>query len=130
MLTLTGKPKGWKTVAAALDGGKAPSCPGFDKLLAKRLKGPADVKGLAGVLAAKLCGKPAPANAAAILTPLGLGAAPASPAPSATPPPARRAAAVSSRPRRAARRPDPTGRQAARGSAWATTRRPAPTAGR
>ncbi|MDA0171183.1 hypothetical protein OJ998_18920 [Solirubrobacter taibaiensis] len=82
VLQLTGKVKGFKTVAAALDGGKAPSCSGLDKLLAKRLKGTADAKGLAGVLAAKLCGKPAPANAAAILTQLGLGAAPTPPAPS------------------------------------------------
>lgn len=87
VLTLKGKPKGVKTVAAALDGGKAASCAGLDKLLAKRLAGKADVKGLAGVLAAKLCGKPAPANAAAILAQLGLGAPAAPPAPPATPAP-------------------------------------------
>src|SRR5262245_9213138 len=57
VLTLTGKAKGVKTVGAALDGGKAPSCAGLDTLLAKQLAGKADVKGLAGVLAAKLCGK-------------------------------------------------------------------------
>ncbi|MDA0182240.1 hypothetical protein OJ997_18180, partial [Solirubrobacter phytolaccae] len=78
VLTLKGKVKGFKTVAAALDGGgKAPACSGLDKLLAKRVAGKADVQGLAGVLAAKLCGKPAPADAAAILARLGLGAPPA-----------------------------------------------------
>lgn len=85
VLTLKGKAKGVKTIAAALDGGKASSCAGLDKLLAKRLAGKADVKGLAGVLAAKLCGKPAPANAAAILAQLGLGAPAAPPAPPAGP---------------------------------------------
>ena len=39
MLTVSGKAKGVKTVAAALDGGKAPSCPDLAGLLAKRLKG-------------------------------------------------------------------------------------------
>jgi hypothetical protein len=57
-LTLKGQAKGVKTIAAALDGGKAPNCKGLGALLAKRLKGSADVKGLAGVLAAKLCGSP------------------------------------------------------------------------
>lgn len=85
-LTLKGKAKGLKTVPAALDGGgRAPACSGLDKLLAKRLAGRADVKGLAGVLAAKLCGKPAPADAAAVLAQLGLGAAPAPPVPGAGP---------------------------------------------
>src|SRR4051794_24950827 len=72
-LTIKGKAKGVKTIAAALDGGKAPNCKGLDALLAKRLKGSADVKGLAGVLAAKLCGKAVPGNAAAVLSALGLG---------------------------------------------------------
>lgn len=84
-LTLKGKPKGVKTVAAALDGGKASSCAGLDKLLAKRLAGKADVKALADVLAAQLCGRAAPANAAAILAQLGLGAPPAPPVPSPGP---------------------------------------------
>ncbi|MBE2315402.1 hypothetical protein DVA67_005415 [Solirubrobacter sp. CPCC 204708] len=94
VLTLKGKAKGAKTVAAALDGGKAPVCAGLDKLLAKRLKGTADVKGLAAVLAAKLCGRPAPADAAATLGALGLGAvvAPAPPAASGVPAPATPAA--------------------------------------
>src|SRR4051794_36862056 len=86
VLTVKGKAKGIKTIAAALDGGKAPNCKDLAGLLAKRLKGTADVKGLAGVLTAKLCGQAAPADAASILSSLGLGAAAAvPPAPPAAP---------------------------------------------
>src|SRR3954452_9156399 len=57
-LTVKGKAKGAKTIAAALDGGgRAPNCKDLAGLLSKRLEGSADVKGLAGVVAAKLCGK-------------------------------------------------------------------------
>jgi hypothetical protein len=71
-----GKAKGVKTFAAALDGGKAgAACPTLAALLGKKLKGSADVKGLGAVLAAKLCGKPAPGNAAGVLGALNLGPA-------------------------------------------------------
>src|SRR4051794_1250223 len=87
-LTLKGRAKGVKTIAAALDGGKAPNCKDLGGLLSKRLKGSGDVKGLAGVLAAKLCGKAAPGDAPAVLSALGLGPAPtplSAPAPVPTP---------------------------------------------
>src|SRR4051794_37440900 len=84
VLTVSGKTKGIKTVPAALGGGTAPAgCSDLPKLFAHRLKGSADMRGLARVLAAKLCGKPAPADAASVLTALGLGAPPAPPAPPA-----------------------------------------------
>jgi hypothetical protein len=67
VLTVKGKAKGVKTIAAALNGGKAPNCKDLGGLLGKRLTGKADVKSLAGVLAAKLCGKAAPGNAADVL---------------------------------------------------------------
>jgi hypothetical protein len=85
VLTVKGKAKGTKTIAAALSGGKAPNCKDLAKLASKRLKGSADVKGLGAVLAAKLCGKAAPAGSNEVLTRLGLGAAPAPPAPPAPP---------------------------------------------
>ena len=50
-------------------------CADLGALLGKRLKGRADVKALGRVLAAKLCGKTAPAGAADVLARLGLGAA-------------------------------------------------------
>src|SRR3954454_19066706 len=84
-LTIKGKAKGVKTIAAALNGGKAPNCKDLAGLLSKRLKGSADVKGLANVLAAKLCGTAAPDNAAQVLAALGLGPAPVPPAPPAAP---------------------------------------------
>ena len=80
VLTLKGKAKGTRTIAAALNGGKAPNCKDLAALTSKRLKGSADVKGLGAILAAKLCGKAAPAGADALLTKLGLGA-PARPMP-------------------------------------------------
>src|SRR4051794_21587669 len=67
-LAVTGKAKGVKTIPAALDGGKAPDCKALGALLAKRLKGTADVKGLAGVLSAKLCHRPMPSKTVAVLT--------------------------------------------------------------
>jgi hypothetical protein len=80
-LTLRGRARGVKRIPAALDGGRAPAgCSGLAGLLAKRLKGSADVKALGGVLAAKLCGKPAPAGADAVLSKLALGAPAAPPA--------------------------------------------------
>jgi hypothetical protein len=81
VFTVGGRVKGLKTFPKALDGGKAPGCADLGALLAKRLKGQADVKALAPVLAAKLCGKTAPAGAAEVLSRLGLGAA-ATPGPS------------------------------------------------
>src|SRR4029079_7756936 len=60
VFTVGGKLKGVKTFAKALDGGTAPGCADLGALLAKRLKGTADMKALAPVLAAKLCGKTAP----------------------------------------------------------------------
>ena len=130
-LTVKGKAKGVKTIAAALDGGAGRRTARTSRgCSSKRLKGSADVKGLAGVLAAKLCGKAAPANAASILSALGLGAAPAPSAPpagdaatpkpsipaagararrptaTATPTPARRRQGVRQRRRRRRRRPD------------------------
>jgi hypothetical protein len=83
VFTVGGRTKGVKTFPDALGGGRAPGCAGLGMLLSKRLKGTADMKALAPVLAAKLCGKPAPGNAAAVLAKLGLGAAP--PAPPAPP---------------------------------------------
>lgn len=84
VLKVKGKPKGTKTFAAALTSGRVSAgCSDLAGLLSKRLKGSADVKALGGVLAAKLCGKPAPAGADAVLAKLGLGAA--APAPPATP---------------------------------------------
>ena len=80
VLTVRGRAKGVKTFPAALSAGRAPACSGLGGLLAKRLKGGADVKALSGVLSAKLCGKPAPAGAPDVLARLGLGALPASPA--------------------------------------------------
>ena len=73
--TLKGKAKGVKRFGAALDGGKAgAACKDLGALLSKRLKGTADVKALSPVIAAKLCGKAAPADAPAVLQRLGLGA--------------------------------------------------------
>ena len=73
--TLKGKAKGVKRFGAALDGGKAgAACKDLGALLSKRLTGTADVKALSPVIAAKLCGKAAPADAAAVLQRLGLGA--------------------------------------------------------
>src|SRR4051812_44533136 len=72
-LTVKGKAKGVKTIPAALNGGSAPNCKDLGGLLSRRLTGSADVKGLAGVLAAKLCGKGLPANAATIISGIGLG---------------------------------------------------------
>jgi hypothetical protein len=84
VFSVRGKAKGVKTFAAALDGGRVSAgCADLGALLGKRLKGRADVKALGGVLAAKLCGKPAPSGATEVLTKLGLGAAPAPPAPPA-----------------------------------------------
>ena len=61
VFTLRGKAKGVKTFGAALDGGKAGAvCKDLGALLAKRLKGTADMKALSPILAAKLCGKAAP----------------------------------------------------------------------
>jgi hypothetical protein len=86
VFTVKGRVKGVKTFAKALDGGKAPGCGDLAKRLAKRLKGAVDMKALAPVLAAKLCGKSAPAGAAGVLSKAGLGPAsapgPAGPAPS------------------------------------------------
>jgi hypothetical protein len=77
VFTLRGKAKGVKTFGAALDGGKAGAvCKDLGKLLSKRLKGGADTKALSPILAAKLCGKAAPADATAVLQRLGLGAPP------------------------------------------------------
>ena len=77
VFTLRGKAKGVKTFGAALDGGKAGAvCKDLGALLSKRLKGTADTKALSPILAAKLCGKAAPADAAAVLQRLGLGAPP------------------------------------------------------
>src|SRR3954447_18437597 len=86
VLTVAGKPKGLKRVASALDGGRAPAgCGDLPKLFAHRLKGTADVRDLSGVLAAKLCGKPAPGDAGSVLSKLALGAPPPPPAPPAPP---------------------------------------------
>jgi hypothetical protein len=80
VLTVAGKPKGVKTFASALDAGRVRAgCADLAGRLGKRLKGTADVKPLAAVLAAKLCGKTAPANTARVLEGLGLGAAPPTP---------------------------------------------------
>jgi hypothetical protein len=81
VLTVGGKLKGVKTFPKALEGGKVAGCGDLAALLGKRLKGTANIKGLGAVLAAKLCGKAAPAGAAEVLGRLGLGAAP-SPGPS------------------------------------------------
>jgi hypothetical protein len=83
VLTVKGKAKGTRTIAAALNGGKAPNCKNLTALASQRLKGSANVKGLGAVLASKLCGKAVPAGASELLTRLGLGAAPAPPAPPA-----------------------------------------------
>ncbi len=84
-----GKAKGVKTFGAALDSGRVSAgCGDLTALLSRRLKGNVDVKGLAGVLAAKLCGKAVPAGAADLLSRLGLGALPAGPAVPTTPAPA------------------------------------------
>jgi hypothetical protein len=85
VFTVTGRLKGVKRFGKALDGGKAPGCKDLGALLAKRLKGGVDMKALAPVLAAKLCGKSAPAGAADVLAKAGLGAAPAPSAPPAAP---------------------------------------------
>jgi hypothetical protein len=84
VFSVGGKAKGIRTFAAALDGGKAgAACPSLGALLSKKLKGSADMKALSVVLAAKLCGKPAPAGALDVLAKLGLGPAqPGAPAPS------------------------------------------------
>jgi hypothetical protein len=73
VLTLRGKAKAVKRFPAALDGGKAAGCADLGALLAKRLKGSADMKALAPVVAAKLCGKPAPPGADQVLSKLALG---------------------------------------------------------
>src|SRR4051794_31579153 len=87
VFTVGGRVKSLKTFPAALDGGKAPGCGDLAALLAKRLKGAADMKALAPVLAAKLCGRTAPAGAVEVLSRLGLGAVaapgPSGPAPAA-----------------------------------------------
>ena len=81
VFTVKGKAKGVKTFAAALDSGRVSAgCGDLAGLLGKRLKGSADVKALGAVLAARLCGKTAPADAADVLAKLSLGAAPAPPA--------------------------------------------------
>ncbi len=103
MFTVVGKAKGVKTFPAALSSGRVSAgCGDLAGLLGKRLKGSADVKALGAVLAAKLCGNPAPANAADVLTRLALGAAPAPPAPPAPQPsggtPARPGAGPGTRP--------------------------------
>src|SRR5262245_24101788 len=85
VFTVKGKLKGVKTFPKALDGGKAPGCADLGVLLAKRLKGTADMRALAPVLVAKLCGKAAPAGAADTLSKAGLGAV-AAPGPSAPAP--------------------------------------------
>ena len=122
VLTLTGKAKGVKTFAAALDGGKAPRCPDLAALLGKRLKGSADVKALGGVLAAKLCGKARAGRRRRVLTQARARArAPAQPAPGARPARrrgrsrARRAGTAARRRRRPHRRrpPAPAGERAA-----------------
>ena len=87
VFTVGGKLKGVKTFPEALDGGKAPGCSDLAGLLGKRLKGTADMKALAPVLAARLCGKTAPAGAADVLGKAGLGAA-AAPAPGGSSAPA------------------------------------------
>ena len=86
----SGQGEGRQDVPAALDGGKARGLQRSRGLLGKRLKGTADVKASAPVLAAKLCGKAAPADAADVLAaarpgraadPAGARAAPAAAAP-------------------------------------------------
>jgi hypothetical protein len=77
VFTLRGKAKRVKRFGAALDGGKAGAvCKDLGALLSKRLKGSSDTRALSPILAAKLCGKAAPADAAAVLQRLGLGAPP------------------------------------------------------
>ena len=88
VFTLRGKAKGVKRFGAALDGGKAgAACKDLGALLSKRLKGTADMKALGPVVTAKLCGKAAPADSAAVLQRLGLGVAPIQPGSLAPPPP-------------------------------------------
>ena len=88
VFTLRGKAKGVKTFGAALDGGKAgAACKDLGALLSKRLKGTADMKALSPVVTAKLCGKAAPADSAAVLQRLGLGVAPIQQGSLAPPPP-------------------------------------------
>jgi hypothetical protein len=77
-VVLSVRGRGVKTFPAALGGGSAgAACKTLGKLLGKRLKGAGDVRGLGAVLAARLCGRPAPAGADALLARLGLGARPA-----------------------------------------------------
>jgi hypothetical protein len=103
--TLRGKAKRVKTFGAALDGGKAGAvCKDLRALLSRRLKGNSDTKALSPILAAKLCGKPSPANAAAVLGRLGLGAPPPSLQGRLAPPPS----SGSLRPGPGTARPAPT----------------------
>ncbi len=73
MLDVKGKPRKVATAKA---------CKGLAALLGRGLKGPG-AGGLGAVLAARACGNPDPAGAAELLARLGLGAAPALPAPAA-----------------------------------------------
>jgi hypothetical protein len=74
-LSVKGRAKGVKTFRSALSGGKAgAACSTLPGLLRKRLKGSTDMKALASIIAAKLCGKRAPAGADTTLARLGFGA--------------------------------------------------------
>ena len=122
MFSVVGKAKGVKTFPAALTSGRVSAgCGDLGGLLGKRLKGTADVKALGAVLAAKLCGKPAPANAADVLASCS-GSAPR-PAGHAAPPagsgPPRPGPAAPRRRRR--RRPPPPRRCRAEGRATTTS---------
>src|SRR3954470_3835311 len=76
-VVLGGRATSVKTFPAALGGGRAgAACKTLAGLLGRRLKGSLDVRGLGAVVAAKLCGKPAPAGAAALLARLRLGPPP------------------------------------------------------
>jgi hypothetical protein len=79
-----GKLKGVRRIGAALAGGKAPraACKTLGTLLAKPLQtggvSAGDLRAVGAAVGARVCGKPEPAGAAALLGRLGLGSAPPS----------------------------------------------------
>jgi hypothetical protein len=77
-----GKPKGVRRYTGALGGGTAPraACKSLGKLLSKPLQtagiAAGDLRTVGGAVGARLCGKPVPGAAAAVLARLGLGSGP------------------------------------------------------
>jgi hypothetical protein len=77
-----GRAKGLRTVGSALAGATVPAttCKRLSALLSKPLRSggiaAADLRAVGGAAAARLCGKPLPAGASAVLDRLGLGTAP------------------------------------------------------